>query len=115
MLDDEYFKKFYQRKTSAGVCLADLELQLQGDKEFSPFRSKSADIRLLAGQTGLLYTVSTNLSLAVALPYSSSNTACSNQVLFLTPLWISHWLWGGSISWFLRGNRAKVSHCNHAT
>lgn len=34
----------------------DLELQLQEDGAFEPFRSKSPDIRLLAGPTSLLYT-----------------------------------------------------------
>ena len=67
LLDDEYFKKFYQRPTGAGACMADLELQLQGDTEFSPFRSKSADVRMLAGPTGLLYTVSTDSSLVASL------------------------------------------------
>ena len=63
LLDDAYFKKYYQQKTRSGLSINDLELQLQDDKAWQPFRSKSPDVRMLAGQTALLYSVSAALVL----------------------------------------------------
>ena len=62
LLDDAYFKKYYQQKTKSGLSINDLELQLQADEAWQPFRSKSPDVRMLAGQTALLYSVSAALA-----------------------------------------------------
>ena len=63
LLDDAYFKKYYQQKTRSGLSINDLELQLQANNAWQPFRSKSPDVRMLAGQTALLYSVSAALVL----------------------------------------------------
>ncbi len=58
MLDTEYLERFYRSlPPSGGPAWHELYLECTSDPALEPFQTRSADIRALAGQTALFYSV----------------------------------------------------------
>ena len=58
MLDPPYLERYYRAETrSGGPAWHELYLECADNASLAPFQTRSADIRALAGQTALFYSV----------------------------------------------------------
>lgn len=68
LLDEGYLDKYYKQPWGPRQrSTFDVELQCMADPELKPFRSKSQDIRVIAGQTAIFHTVGGRCEAASAL------------------------------------------------
>jgi hypothetical protein len=60
LVDEQYWERFYEANGTLGYSYNSIYNEVRTDPAFQIYQSASAKIKLMAGQTGLLYQVRRN-------------------------------------------------------